>query len=104
MCLSLSRHRPKLLEQRLWPIVPEPVPCVALGIAPGARTHRLLAGMPVQEIDDGVEPRALYAADHAAGLAAVVILGDNFPQMLPYHSRITASGAATASATMSAPM
>jgi hypothetical protein len=29
-----------------------------------------------------VELSALYAADHAAGLTAVVILGDHLPQML----------------------
>jgi hypothetical protein len=43
--------------------------------------------MPVQIVDVRVELSALYATDHAAGLAAVVILGNNFPQMLSYHRR-----------------
>jgi hypothetical protein len=101
---DIGGDRPKLLEQRLWPIVPESVPCVALGIGPVTWPDRFLARMPVQIEHSRVELSALYAADHAAGLAAVVILGDDFPQVLSYHRKITASGAATAKAAMSAPM
>jgi hypothetical protein len=60
--------------------------------------------MPVQEIDDGVEPRTLHAPDHAAGLAAIVILGDDFPQMLFHHGAISTSGNRTAKAASNRPI